>query len=71
MLGALTAAYLSVHRDIHAAVTACAVMGICGELADTPGSGSFAAGLLDRLSTLSDEQLERAISMEVTKLEEF
>lgn len=65
MLGALCAAYLSVQPDITAAVTACAVMGICGELAQTEkGSGSFFAGLMDALSVLTEETLETHLRME-------
>ena len=65
MLGMLCGVYLSVCRDFRAAVTACAVLGISAELADAaPGSGSFMTGLLDRLSDLSDEDIERRLRIE-------
>lgn len=65
MLGMLCGVYLSVCRNFRAAVTACAVLGICGELADVAaGSGSFMAGLLDRLSDLSDDNVERRLRIE-------
>ena len=66
MLGALTAAYLSESPDTAAAVLACAVQGICGELAQTPnGPGSFSAKLFDKLSTLSDKEFTENLKMEV------
>ena len=60
MLGALCGAYLSVCSGMDAAVTACTVLGICGQIAETPkGSGSFMVNLMDALSTLTDEELEK------------
>ena len=60
MQGALCAAYLSVAEDgISAAVMAAVMLGVCGQLAETEkGSGSFGVNLMDRLSTVTDEQLE-------------
>lgn len=70
MLGALTAAYLSAASGLDAAVTACAVLGICGQLAETErGSGSFMVGLLDALSTLQDAELERYMDLEEIEIE--
>ena len=55
LLGALCSAYLAVCADMNAAVTACVVLGVCGQLAETPkGSGSFMVNLMDALSTLTD-----------------
>lgn len=72
MLGALCGAYLSVCTDMDAAVAACAVLGICGELAETEkGSGSFMVNLMDTLSTLNGQQLEQYISMEETQYAEI
>ena len=66
LLGALCGAYLSVCADMNAAVTACAVLGVCGQLAETPkGSGSFMVNLMDALSTLTDAQLDHYKDMEV------
>ena len=60
MQGALCAAYLSAAEDaFSAAVMAAVMLGVCGQLAETDkGSGSFGVNLLDRLSTVTDEQLE-------------
>ena len=70
MLGALTAAYLSAASGLDAAVTACAVLGVCGQLAETErGSGSFMVGLLDALSTLQDVELERYMDLEEIEIE--
>ena len=65
LLGALCGAYLSVCADMNAAVTACLVLGICGQIAKTPrGSGSFMVNLMDALSTLTDVKFEKSIDME-------
>lgn len=70
MLGALTAAYLSAASGLDAAVTACTVLGVCGQLAETErGSGSFMVGLLDALSTLQDAELERYMDLEEIEIE--
>ena len=70
LLGALCGAYLAVCADMNAAVTACVVLGICGQLAETPkGSGSFMVNLMDALSTLTDAQLEHYKDMEVLQHE--
>ena len=53
-----------------AAITACAVLGICGELAKTEaGSGSFMVRLMDALSTLKDAELEAYLRMEEREIE--
>lgn len=70
MLGALTAAYLSAASGLDAAVTACTVLGVCGQLAETErGSGSFMVRLLDALSTLQDAELERYMDLEEIEIE--
>ena len=70
LLGALCGAYLAVCADMNAAVAACVVLGVCGQLAETPkGSGSFMVNLLDALSTLTDAQLDHYKDMEVLQHE--
>lgn len=70
LLGALCGAYLSVCADMDAAVAACAVLGVCGQMAETPkGSGSFMAGLMDALSTLTDDVLENCKDLEMMNVE--
>ena len=72
MQGALTAVYLSVADGFHAAVTACTVMGICGELASCKeGTGSFYTALLDSLSLLRNADIEKYIKLEETTLEKI
>ena len=60
MLGALCAAFLSVADGYEAALAASLMFGVCGELAETEkGSGTFMVNLLDRLSTVTDEEILR------------
>lgn len=70
MLGALGAAYLSVQPDIDAMITACAVLGIGGQLAETDkGTGSFFVSLMDALSTLQKAGLKKYLCMEEIPIE--
>ena len=72
LLGALCGTYLSVCVDMNAAVAACVVFGICGQIAETPkGSGSFMVNLMDALSALSGEQLDQYIDMEEMQYEKI
>lgn len=65
MLGALCTCFLSVRNDISAPVTACALMGICGELAETnEGNQSFFMNLMNKLSTLTSDEFENNLNME-------
>lgn len=70
MLGALCAAYLSSSELLESALTACTVLGICGQLAATEqGSGTFMTGLMDNLSTLTDEDINKYLNVEVIDFE--
>lgn len=72
MLGALTAAYLAVQPDMDAALAACAMLGICGQLAETErGSGSFMVNLVDKLSTVKTADVNELLNMEELNVEEF
>ena len=72
MQGALTAVYLSVAEDFESAVTACTVMGICGELAShAEGTGSFYTSLLDSLSLLKHSDIEKYMRLEESTLEKI
>ena len=65
MQGALCAAFLSVTDGYEAAVMAASMFGICGELAETEkGSGTFMVNLLDRLSTVTDEEIISRLNCE-------
>lgn len=71
MLGALCAAYLSGSEALEAAMTACTVLGICGELAQTEeGSGSFMTNLMNMLSVVRDADINKYIVTEERKIEE-
>ena len=71
MQGALCAAYLSAADAFSAAVSACAVFGICGQLAETDkGSGSFFIGLHDALSTVGASEVQKYTDLEEKEIEE-
>lgn len=58
MLTCITGTYLSVTDPFTASVLAAATLGIAGEMADAShGLGTYHIGLMDALSTLTDEQL--------------
>ena len=69
MLGSLCAAYLSQtgimqSGGIEAAMTACVVLGICGQLAQTDeGNGTFMVRLMDYLTTLTHGQVDEYIEV--------
>lgn len=72
MQGALCAAYLSSGKAVEAAAAACTVFGICGQLAATEkGSGSFFTGLMDALSTITDDITDKYTDTEETALEDI
>lgn len=51
---------------LRAALAASCTFGICGQLAETPlGSGTFEVRLLDVLSTISDETIEKYVNAEL------
>lgn len=60
MLGVLCGCYLSVCNSIYGAITACSVLGICGENAETDkGNGTFMVNLMDELSAdFKEEELK-------------
>jgi len=70
MLGMLCGCYLSVAPSLDAAVTACTVLGIAGELAETQaGSGSFSVELMNHVSTLTEQEVAQNLNMEVDQIE--
>lgn len=72
MLAALCGCYISAGDIFGGAVTACAVMGICGELSYTEaGNGSFFVEMMDNLSNLTDETIEKRLKLEVRKVEKI
>ena len=65
MLSALCACYASVADGISAAKTACAVLSISGQLSETDsGCGSFMLRLMDKISTLTDEDINKYLRLE-------
>ncbi|MBO7251675.1 MAG: hydroxyethylthiazole kinase [Oscillospiraceae bacterium] len=70
--GALCASFLSAKPGIEAVMTGCSVLGICGELAQTDrGTGTFLCSLMDKLSTLTDAEIEQNLKMEEITIEEI
>lgn len=70
MLGALAAVYLTARPGIEAAAAACAVLGICGQCAQTErGGGSFLINLMDALSTINNETIENYLDVEEIEIE--
>jgi len=70
MLGAITACFLAARRDIVSVAAACALLGICGECAQNEkGNASFAASVLDNLSNISENDIEKLIRTEEKHLE--
>lgn len=70
MLGALCACYLSVTDSFTAAVSACTVMGLCGQLSCTEkGSGTFMVNLMDSLCSVSGEDIEKSADVEMIEIE--
>ncbi len=70
MLGVLCATYLSVSSPLDAAVCACGVLGICGELSATDkGNGTFFLHLLDKLSLLTDADFQKYLKTEENLIE--
>ena len=65
MLGVICASLLSVSDGYGAALASSAVLGISGELADfAKGSGNFFVSLMDNLSQITDEQVEKNLKAE-------
>ncbi len=65
MLGAICAVFLPFSSPFDAAVSACAVLGICGELSQTEkGNGSFLVNLMDNIGTLTGNDIEKHIKTE-------
>ena len=70
MLGVLCGCYLSVFNNIDSVVTACAVLGICGEYSVTEnGNGSFMVKLMDNISVLTTKNISEKLKMEVKEIE--
>lgn len=65
ILGVLTASFLACAAPLDAAKLSVSLLGIAGEKAETPkGTGTFATNLMDALSTLTPEDIEKSIQLE-------
>lgn len=65
MLNVLTAAYMSAGKPMAAAVAACVVLGISGEMAvrQCRGTGSFQTAFLDALFCMTDEDIRERMTL--------
>ena len=71
LLGVLCGCYLSVDKTVSALITACAVLGICGQLSETvKGNGTFLVNLMDNLSVVTDSQIAQLLKIEVKTYEQ-
>lgn len=65
MLGSMCAAFMATATTMDAGVSACAYLGICGELSKTDkGAGSFMVNLMDKISTLKKEEIKTKLKIE-------
>lgn len=65
MLNVLTASMLAVTEPVYAALTAAAVFGLCGELADREqGIGSYHIELIDMISVIDEKRIMDGIKVE-------
>lgn len=71
MLGCVSATFLSVSDAYFSTVAACSVFGICGEMAKENGNASFFMELLDNLSLIKDEDIEKYLNAEEEDFEKF
>lgn len=70
MLGAICTVFLSFNDAVSSAIKACATLGICGELSETEkGNGTFLINLIDNLSTVTDETINKMIISEEISIE--
>ncbi len=70
MLGVICTVFLSFNDAISSAIKACATLGICGELSETEnGNGTFLVNLIDNLSTVSDETINKMNKSEEISIE--
>ena len=70
--GALCASFLSAKPGIEAVITGSSVLGICGELARTDrGTGTFLCHLMDKLSMLTDTEIEENLKVEEINIEKI
>ncbi len=70
MLGMLCGCFCAVCTPLEAAITAAAVLGVCGEKSENVhGEGSFFCRLWDNLSVLTDEELTSNLKKEEITIE--
>ena len=72
MLGMLCGCFLSAEISLDAVCGAAAVLGICGERADTQkGQGSFMRNLMDNLSLICGSDFDKYLKLEEAEIEKI
>ena len=72
MLGAAVACFIAAEASIDSVAHACALLGICGELASKEhGLGSFYTSLMDQISLITDSIISKHIKKEEFPIEKF
>ena len=70
MLGAAVACFIASEKNADSVARACAMLGICGELAsNTSGQASFFVSLMDNISSITNEDILKSIKKEEFKIE--
>ena len=70
MLGAAVACFIASEKNADSVARACAMLGICGELAsNTSGQASFFISLMDNISSITNEDILKSIKKEDFKIE--
>lgn len=68
MLGAVCASFLAATNPFDAALCACTVLGICGEMSECKnGTASFLQNLINNFSLINDEIIKNYLKEEVIK----
>lgn len=72
MLGALCTAYLAVDNSFDSVVYACGVLGISGEMSETKaGNGTFIQRLMDTLSAITKDDIQKYLKKEEVCIEKY
>lgn len=70
MLGALCTAYLAMDNSFDSVVYACGMLGISGEMSETTaGNGTFMQRIINHLSVLTKDDIQKHLKKEKKKLE--
>lgn len=70
ILGAICSSFMSVNNSVEAVVASAVYFGICGELSKNErGSGTYMINLIDNLSNIKIDDIEKLIDVEVNEID--